>query len=54
MNPLASVQGAKKRVIKPALIIAVSSVLALVCCGGAVSAVIFGDFTSNQSKLLTP
>jgi murein DD-endopeptidase MepM/ murein hydrolase activator NlpD len=51
-NIPAAVQDAKKRLLKPALLISVSAVLALICCGGAVSAVIFGDLTSNQSKLL--
>jgi biotin carboxyl carrier protein len=42
-----------KRLIKPGLIIAVTAVLAFLCCGGAVSALIFGDLTNSQSNLLS-
>ena len=50
--PLASapLRGPHKRLIKPGLIAAVTAVLAVLCCGGAVSAIIFGDLT-NQSSL---
>jgi murein DD-endopeptidase MepM/ murein hydrolase activator NlpD len=42
---------APRRVVRPGLIVAVSAVLAVLCCGGAVSAIIFGDLTTNQSNL---
>lgn len=47
----APLRGPAKRLIKPGLIVAITAVLALLCCGGAVSAIIFGDMTNNQSSL---
>ncbi|GIH08351.1 hypothetical protein Rhe02_64180 [Rhizocola hellebori] len=50
--PLASapLRGPHKRLVKPGLIVAITAVLAVLCCGGAISAIIFGDLT-NQSSL---
>lgn len=47
----APLRGAPKRILRPGLIFAVTGVLALLCCGGAVSAIVFGDLTTNQSNL---
>ncbi|HCT79895.1 MAG TPA: peptidase M23 [Micromonosporaceae bacterium] len=47
----APLRGPQKRLIKPGLIVAVTAALAVLCCGGAVSAIIFGDLTANQSNL---
>jgi murein DD-endopeptidase MepM/ murein hydrolase activator NlpD len=46
----APLRGAPRRVIRPGLIIAVTGVLAVLCCGGAVSALIFGDLTNSQAN----
>ncbi len=52
LPPMAApLRGTRKKVIKPGLILAVTGVLALLCCGGAVSAVIFGDLANSQSNL---
>jgi murein DD-endopeptidase MepM/ murein hydrolase activator NlpD len=40
-----------RRVLRPGLIVAVTAALGLLCCGGAVSAVIFGDLATNNSSL---
>ena len=40
-----------RRLIRPGLIIAVTAALGLLCCGGAVSAIIFGDLATNNSAL---
>jgi murein DD-endopeptidase MepM/ murein hydrolase activator NlpD len=52
--PLATVtaplRGAPRRVIRPGLIIALTGVLAVLCCGG-VSAVIFGDLATSQADM---
>lgn len=47
----APLRGTHRRVIKPGLVLAVTGVLAFLCCGGAISAVIFGDLTTNQSNV---
>src|SRR5262245_29595261 len=43
---------ATKRLLRPGLIVALSAVLGVLCCGGAVSVLLFGDLTNNQSNLL--
>ncbi|GIG02536.1 M23 family metallopeptidase [Catellatospora citrea] len=40
-----------RRFLRPGVIAAVTAALALLCCGGAVTAVIFGDLTTNNSPL---
>ena len=47
----APLRGTPKKFLKPGLILAVTGVLAFLCCGGAISAVIFGDMTSSQSNM---
>jgi len=37
-------------VIRPGLIVAITGVLVVLCCGGAVSALIFGDLTNSQAN----
>jgi murein DD-endopeptidase MepM/ murein hydrolase activator NlpD len=45
----APLRAAPRRIIRPGLIAAVTGVLAVLCCGGAVSALIFGDLNSQSS-----
>ncbi|MDI1465089.1 M23 family metallopeptidase [Catellatospora sp. KI3] len=40
-----------RRLLRPWIIIAATATLALLCCGGAITAVIFGDFATSQSPL---
>ncbi|WP_144119722.1 M23 family metallopeptidase [Catellatospora sichuanensis] len=40
-----------RRLLRPGVIVAVTAAVALLCCGGAVTAVIFGDLTTNNSPL---
>jgi Peptidase family M23 len=47
----APLRGTPRRVIRPALIVAITGVLAVLCCGGAVSALIFGDLSNNQTNM---
>jgi len=47
----APLRGASRRVIRPGLIVAVTGVLAVLCCGGAVSALIFGDLANSQANM---
>lgn len=47
----APLKAARRRVIRPAVIAAVSGALAVLCCVGAVAAVIFGDLSNSQSNM---
>jgi murein DD-endopeptidase MepM/ murein hydrolase activator NlpD len=39
-----------RKLVKPGLVVAVTATLALLCCGGAVSAIIFGDLANTPSS----
>jgi murein DD-endopeptidase MepM/ murein hydrolase activator NlpD len=47
----APLRGAPRRVIRPGLILAITGALAVLCCGGAVSALIFGDLANSQANM---
>lgn len=40
-----------RRFLRPGLVVAVTAALGLLCCGGAVSAIVFGDLATNTSPL---